>query len=159
MKKIFYIGVPLFIFLFSCGGEKKKEIITGTDSTLSKELGANRDTSSKPQVFDPMAPPTADYSGDWVVKYKDSDITQVRGFFRFGKRHGKWASFYPDGKLWSETEYDNGVKSGKTIVWFPNQKIQYEGSFKEDARFGERKLYDETVKLVEKKKFESEKNK
>jgi hypothetical protein len=134
------------LLLASCGTEKDPGAQTGKDTV------ATADTTPKKVFNDPTLPPTADYTGDHVVKYPNG-ITQYRGFFRFGKRHGTWTNFYNTGEVWSETSYDNGKKEGKSTVYFQNGKVKYEGQYKDDKYFGTWKFYDETGKQVEEKKY------
>ena len=101
---------------------------------------------------DPTLPPTADYSGDHIVKYSNG-ITNMRGFFRFGKKHGRWASFFPSGQLQSETQFDNGIRTGKACVWYTNGKVMYEGEYKNDVKTGEWKSYDTSGVLIDTKKY------
>ncbi len=141
--KIFLLN--LIITFFSCTTNKEKN-----DQSVKDSLTSKNDTFSA--YVDPTLPPSDDYTGDHVVKYKNG-ITSIRGFFRFGKKHGKWASFFPAGTLQSEIEYDNGNRTGKSIVWYPNGKIMYEGFYKNNARAGEWITYDSTGKILEKKQF------
>ena len=130
----------------------------GNDADSADKNGLNSDTVSnalvKPKTSykDPTLPPTPEYSGDHIVKFPNG-ITNIRGFFRFGKKHGKWASFYPTGQLQSETEYENGHRTGKTIVWYQNGKVMYEGNYKNDQRSGIWKTYDTLGVVLETQKY------
>ncbi|MFN6039508.1 MAG: toxin-antitoxin system YwqK family antitoxin, partial [Bacteroidota bacterium] len=85
-------------------------------------------------------------------KYSNG-ITNMRGFFRFGKKHGRWASFFPSGQLQSETQFDNGIRTGKACVWYTNGKVMYEGEYKNDVKTGEWKSYDTSGVLIDTKKY------
>ena len=138
----------LTFFLVGCGIEEvSKKEVEKVDSNLVK---SNNKTTSV--YIDPALPPSPDYSGDHVVKYS-TGITSMRGFFRFGKKHGKWAAFFPSGDLQSETEFENGKKNGKITVWYNNGKVMYEGEFKDDVRSGIWKTYDTLGVLLETKKY------
>lgn len=144
MKKIIFIYLLQIILFTNCGTKKdtaEKKLIN--DSIITVDSSKINKT-----IADPMLPQSLDYTGDHIVKYPNG-ITQIRGFFRFGKRHGKWASFYETGNLQSETEYSNGIKEGTTIVWYLNGKKRYEGQFKNDLRVGKWIFYDAIGKIVE----------
>ncbi|MBC7862532.1 MAG: hypothetical protein IAF38_06110, partial [Bacteroidia bacterium] len=144
MKNKLLLAIPFFILLLvSCGPEKGKENEMRSDSVAN----AKPDSVPKKVFNDPTVPPTPEYSGDHVVKYPNG-ITQYRGFFRFGKRHGTWATFFDTGELWGETSYDNGKKEGKSVVYFKNGKVKYEGFYKNDKQSGTWKFYDEAGTLV-----------
>lgn len=135
----------LSLLFIRCSSTEEKNEKSSTDSSQSKS-----DTSG--YYTDPTLPPSADYTGDHIVKYNNG-ITYIRGFFRFGKKHGKWASFFPSGELESETEYVNGIRSGKSIVWHQNGKIMYEGNYRNDSCVGEWLSYDTMGLIIEKKQY------
>lgn len=128
-------------WLLSCSGDPEKS----NEKKLQDSIASTKKDSNA--YRDPTLPPSPDYTGDHIVKYKDG-ITSIRGFFRFGKKHGKWAAFFPSGELQSETEFSNGNKTGKTMVWYPNGKIMYEGSYTNDERTGTWTTYDSTGKIT-----------
>jgi hypothetical protein len=151
LKALFFIAGILFLFN-SCGPEGKDP---GTDSIIDTA----KTDSAKTKVYeDPLSPPTSDYTGDHVVKFKGTDLTRYRGFFRFGKRHGTWTSFYPTGEVWTINQYDNGVLEGESKVYYPmgsskTEKLNYEGSYKKGQRTGTWKFYDERGKLIKEEKY------
>ena len=146
--KIYSVSILIFLII-SCGDQSEK-----SNTTDLKNVTDSQDSTlpSSKAYKDPNLPPTADYSGDHIVKF-ETGITNIRGFFRFGKKHGKWASFYPSGQLQSETEFDNGIRKGKSVVWYENGKVMYEGEYKKDNRFGVWKTYDSSGTLLETKKY------
>lgn len=148
MKKL-SILLATILLVVACGTDKgeKSETQNGDTTTLSKDTAVAVNTYK-----DPALPPSEDYSGDHIVKYKNG-ITRIRGFFRFGKKHGTWTHFFPTGEVQSETEYVNGARTGKIKVYYPNGKLMYEGEFKNDERAGTWKTYDESGKLLEEKKY------
>ena len=146
VKKI-CVYLCLGTLLISCTPEKNENETNNTDSLSS---ATKKDSAKK--YNDPTLPPSEDYTGDHIVKFNNG-ITSMRGFFRFGKRHGTWASFFPNGELQSETEYNNGNKSGKTTVWYPNGKIMYQGQYLNNERNGTWITYDTTGKITEEKNY------
>ncbi len=64
------------------------------------------------------------------------------------KRNGLWKSYYRDGVLWSEGEYKNGVRDGKTVTYFSNGKKYYEGQFVKAQKSGLWKFYNEKGEFV-----------
>jgi hypothetical protein len=148
MKNIFYLltGVTLFVSCSSDPSENKD------DSKKPDTIALFKTDSTAKKYNDPNLPPSEEYTGDHIVKY-DNGITRFRGFFRFGKKHGTWAAFFPTGELQSETEFDNGIRTGKVKVYYPNGKLMYDGFFKSDNRTGTWHTYDTTGKLIEEKKY------
>ncbi|MFN5181954.1 MAG: toxin-antitoxin system YwqK family antitoxin [Bacteroidota bacterium] len=149
MKNRFLFISFVLLIGFSCGNDDSIQV--------KKQDEINQDTvnlgeGNSKAYKDPTLPPNSDYSGDHVVKYP-TGITNIRGFFRFGKKHGKWASFYPSGQLQSETEFDNGIRKGKSTVWYENGKVMYQGEYKNDNRFGMWTSYDSSGTLLETKKY------
>ncbi len=134
--------------LLSCSGEKTED---KTDTQI-KDTVKVETNETVTKLEDPNVPPAPEYTGDHVVKY-DNGITKIRGFFRFGKKHGTWTAFFPSGGVQSETSFDNGVKNGKTIVYYENGKVMYEGEYKNDQRSGTWKTYDIYGNVTEEKKY------
>ena len=99
-----------------------------------------------------IAPPNADYTGDYVDKYPNG-IIKFTGFYRFGKRHGQWISFYDNGNKWSECFYDNDKRNGQSIVYFPNGNIQYTGWYKKDLKDSIWFFYDINKKEIDKRTY------
>jgi antitoxin component YwqK of YwqJK toxin-antitoxin module len=93
------------------------------------------------KMVDEMAPPDSSYSGDFFLKY-DNGLMKVKGFFRFGKRHGMWYYYYPNGFVWSEGLFENGKMSGGSKVYYENGKMRYEGNYKNDLAVGAWNFYD-----------------
>ena len=81
---------------------------------------------------------------------KPNGIKKFIGFFRFGKRHGQWLSFFPNGNAWSEMHYDKGLRHGPNTVYFENGKIRYSGFYKFDKQDSLWIFYDTLGKVAEK---------
>ncbi len=140
MKKTILIAAfTSVVLLASCqNGEEKKDVPkTNTDSA------AKATQSYINNMVDEMDPPDSTYSGDFFLKY-DNGLMKVKGFFRFGKRHGQWFYYYGNGFLWSEGFFDNGKMNGPTKVYHENSKLFYEGAYKFDKAVGVWNFYDST---------------
>src|SRR5205814_8428839 len=96
-------GCALIAFLFiSCETSKDEfpEQVVRKDS-LSKIEQNRKNDSLKKQNPLLILPPDSDYTGTYVDRYPNG-IVKFSGYFRFGKRHGQWMSFFPNGEKWSE---------------------------------------------------------
>lgn len=60
-----------------------------------------------------------------------------KGSFIDGKQEGVWLSFYPDGKLRTQTTYKNGLKEGPYAEYKPSGWVILQGSFKDNMQDGE----------------------
>jgi antitoxin component YwqK of YwqJK toxin-antitoxin module len=104
-----------------------------------------------------IMPPDSTYTGDYIDKYENG-ITKFRGFFRFGKRHGQWMSFYPNGGLWSEMHYDKGLREGPNVTYYEDGKTKrYEGFYKNDTRDSIWCYYDSVGNVAERIMFRNDK--
>ena len=130
-----------------CKSDQKTDDKTQTaavDTTKPKTLS----------IADELAPPDSDYTGDYFKKYENG-IVKVRGFFRFGKKHGTWMYFYPNGLKWSEAYFENDKMNGESNVYHENGKLYYSGFYTMDKPVGTWKFYDSTGVLAQTKVYDS----
>ncbi|MFK5856971.1 MAG: hypothetical protein QM503_12640 [Bacteroidota bacterium] len=80
--------------------------------------------------------------------YEDGNLLKEGPLSINEKRDGLWKSYYRDGVLWSEGEYNNGVREGKTVTYFANGKKYYEGQFVKAQKSGLWKFYNEDGEFV-----------
>ena len=73
---------------------------------------------------------------------------KVKGYFRFGKRHGQWFYYYPNGLLWSEGLFNNGKMDGPSKAYQENGKLKQEGSYKMDKAIGEWNFCDTSGSVI-----------
>ena len=139
MKSLYLTIFCFSVLLVSCqpGTKTEDKKMTATDSA------AQAAQSEINKMVDEMAPPDSNYSGEFFLKYP-SGLMKVKGFFRFGKRHGQWFYYYPNGFVWSEAIFDNGKMNGPNKVYHENGKLYYEGDNKQDLAIGEWNFYDST---------------
>lgn len=121
----------------SCQSNQKTDI-TKTDAIDS---AAKHVQSEIDKMVDEMAPPDSNYTGEFFLKY-DNGLMKVKGFFRFGKRHGQWFYYYPNGLVWSEGLFNNGKMDGPSKAYQENGKVKQEGTYKLDKAVGEWSFYD-----------------
>jgi antitoxin component YwqK of YwqJK toxin-antitoxin module len=60
--------------------------------------------------------------------YKDGKVLKEGPLNSDVKRNGLWKSYYRDGILWSEGDFVNGIREGKTATYFANGQKYYEGN-------------------------------
>ncbi|MFL5753644.1 MAG: toxin-antitoxin system YwqK family antitoxin [Bacteroidia bacterium] len=131
---------------FCTSGPKKTETVTTAKTDSAQKASMS--------ITEELAPPDSDYTGDYFKKY-DNGIVKVRGLFRFGKRHGTWTYFYPNGLKWSEAYFENNKMNGESSVYHENGKLYYSGFYKQDIPVGTWKFYDSTGVLAATKVYDS----
>jgi antitoxin component YwqK of YwqJK toxin-antitoxin module len=161
--KGFYFTITLLAALavISCksdGNNEHKEL-TAEEKKVADSLSKieQRRKSDSLKKINPLLimPPDSNYTGDYIDKYPNG-IVKYRGFFRFGKRHGQWMSFFPTGIIWSEMHYDKGLRHGPNIAYYENGKKRYEGFYKNDGRDSTWSYYDSTGVLLERLEFRND---
>lgn len=148
MKKTGVI-VALFVFaLAACKNESEetKELTAAEKRAMDSTSRANQkklvDSLKKRNPL-LILPPDSEYTGEYVDKYA-SGIIKFKGFFRFGQKHGTWLSFYPTGVIWSEMNYDKGLRHGQNIAYYLEGGKRYEGFYKNDQQDSAWIYYDST---------------
>lgn len=160
MKKSYLVIAAFIISLTSCKNDvaEKKELTPEERmvmDSLSKVEQRRRADSLKKKNPLLIMPPDSTYTGDYIDKYPNG-IVKFRGFFRFGKRHGQWMSFFPTGLAWSEMHYDKGLRQGPNIAYYENGKKRYEGFYKNDQRDSVWTYYDSTGVVLERLQFRND---
>ena len=142
VKSFFIVIMCITQLVVSCRNGQKPEAGKSDTDTSAKHVQTEID-----KMVDEMAPPDSNYSGEFFLKYENG-LMKVKGFFRFGQRHGQWFYYFPNGLLWSEGLFDNGKMSGPSKVYHPNGKVYYEGAYKLDKAVGVWNFYDSTAALL-----------
>jgi len=137
MKIKFVILFSAIVALAACQSNQKTEM----GKTDAVDSSAKKVQSVINTMVDEMAPPDSNYSGEFFLKY-ETGLMKVKGYFRFGKRHGQWFYYYPNGLLWSEALFDNGKMNGTSKAYEINGKVKQEGFYKQDKPVGEWNFYD-----------------
>jgi antitoxin component YwqK of YwqJK toxin-antitoxin module len=128
--------------LISCQSNQKVDVAT----TPQVDSSIKQAQSEINKMVDEMAPPDSNYTGEFFLKY-DNGLMKVKGYFRFGKRHGQWFYYYPNGFVWSEGLFENGKMNGPSKVYHENGKTYYEGVYKLDKAVGTWNFYDTSAVL------------
>ncbi len=151
MMKYFFTIIYISI-LMSCtnnASEKNKEQVL-KDYTIQPE---KNDKVNVSEFY--IAPPDSNYTGSVQEKYPNG-IVKYKGFYRFGKRHGLWIYFYSNGMLWSECEYDKGIRNGRNQVYFPNGKTHYVSFYKYEKKDSVWSYFDTSGVLIKKIYFKND---
>lgn len=61
-----------------------------------------------------------------------SGVVKIMGYLNNEERHGLWKSFYENQNLWSICDYTNGVREGRSMVYYQNGSLMTSGFFKND---------------------------
>lgn len=75
--------------------------------------------------------------------YEDGNLLKEGALSSMEKRDGHWKSYHRDGVLWSEGDYINGIREGKTVTYFANGNKYYEGQFAKAKKVGVWKFWKE----------------
>lgn len=143
MKKTLIIIFSSLVLMVSCQSNQKNV----AEKTTAEDSAANKAQSEIDKMVDEMAPPDSNYSGEFFLKY-DNGLMKVKGYFRFGKRHGQWFYYYPNGLLWSEGLFNNGKMDGPSKAYQGNGKIKQEGVYKLDKPVGVWNFYDTSGVII-----------
>ncbi len=123
----------ILILLGSCGqtfeGKVESAYHDGTPKVISYYSKDNPDVLVRQKMF-----------------YTNKQL-RIDGFFKDGKKHGKWTYYYENGVLWSEGYFKNGEIDGKNKSYHLNGKIAVKGSFDEGVRIGKWYYYNEDGSL------------
>jgi hypothetical protein len=159
MVRKFLAIVSVLLLFASCGTDEKKELTDEEKHSVDSisKVHQRRAVDSLKKI-NPLLimPPDSTYTGEYIDKYPGG-IIKYSGFFRFGKRHGQWVSFYPNGTPWSEQSYNKGLKEGVNIAYHENSKIYFKGFWKADKRDSIWAFYDSTGKLIRTTMFREDK--
>jgi len=144
-NRIFLLALFLTSFIFSCKTERQWKVT---------ELHSNGNVKIQK-----------------AYKIKDSDTLFYfyQGFHLNGSlllegpivndiREGLWTSYYPDGKVWSKTNFKGGINDGESTSFYPNGKVHYSGFYKEGEKTGEWQTFDSTGTLYNKVDFDLKKS-
>jgi len=138
------------LFIFSCSNNQATdEDRKAYEDSISQIRQKHLSDSLKKNNPLLIMPPDTDYTGEYIDKYP-SGVIKFKGQFRFGERHGHWISFFPNGKLWSEMEYDKGIRQGINTTYYISGIKRYTGFYKNDKQDSTWSYYDSTGRLAEK---------
>ncbi len=126
MNKLFY---ALFIITIT--------VSCGEDSKTKKQIAPEKEENLV-EMKDGMY--IEWYPGKKQVKFKGPQDENK-------KRHGIWKFYSETGNELSYTIYEHGLKTGHTIVKYPNGTIHYTGEYRDDKAVGVWKIYDPNGKL------------
>ena len=90
------------------------------------------------------------------TKYReiyDNGQVKMDGWMMNDKRVGLWIAYYENGVRWSENEFRDGFKEGKSVTYYPNGIMRYRGHYIEDIKAGTWQFYDENGKVVKEEDF------
>lgn len=153
-KLLTLLGV-LLLCAGACTTDESSSKVQKEDSTaLAARHKEHLDSLKKKNPL-LIAPPDPDYTGTYIDRY-DNGIVKYRGFYRFGKKHGQWLSFYPTGTAWSELHFDQDRREGPNITYYPNGKVRYTGVYRNDLRDSVWTYYDSTGKVAERVVFRND---
>jgi len=82
-------------------------------------------------------------NGKWK-EFNKHAILIAEGYYLNNKKHGTWREYYDHtGSLMIEEVYSHGIPHGRFASYHPNGQLLSSGKFKNGARDGVFKVYDE----------------
>ena len=87
---------------------------------------------------------------DYKKYYYDNGKVKEEGCLVNGKKEGEWKEYNANDGRKTEFIYNNGIKNGKYIAYFPNNKINAIGYFKNGSLSDTLTKYDEKGQLISK---------
>lgn len=118
-------------FLFSCNPGNEIIEAKHTDGT-PKVIGTYHDSIKTREI-----------------SYYPGGVKEMEGSYNKNlERNGQWTYWFSNGNVWSECDYKNGLKDGKSTVYFENGQKRYEGYYRNDTTAGTWKFWNENGNLV-----------
>lgn len=136
MNKVVLFSIAIGIFFTACNGNFGKR--SGDTEVISFYVNDQPQLERDYKMVDGKR--MAIYEREY---YEDGKLLKEGALSNNEKRDGLWKSFYRDGVLWSEGSYDDGMREGKTITYFPNGNKYYEGQFAQSKKVGVWKFWKE----------------
>lgn len=82
-----------------------------------------------------------------LLEIKDGD-TLMYSEYRNGRKHGREMIFYPGGNIKEERYYDKGQKSGEHSLWWENGNLKFIYHYEKDELNGNMKAWNEPGQLT-----------
>ncbi len=83
-----------------------------------------------------------DRVGEWIYYHKDSREIMTRENYKFGKLDGQTITYYPNGKITEEIEYNQGIKEGENNYYSPRGVLIKKLIYREGELDGPATYYD-----------------
>jgi len=141
MNKVVLV-LMIAVFFTACGGANSSKELERTDIINSY---TNGQTQLERDFKVVEGKRKAVYEREY---YEDGNLLKEGPLSVNEKRDGLWKSYYRDGVTWSEGDYADGIREGKTITYFANGKKYYEGQFVRAQKTGVWKFYNEQGEFV-----------
>lgn len=80
--------------------------------------------------------------------YYESGRKKMEGNYKNGEKTALWKAWFPNGNLWSQATYVDGIENGEKTVYYENGNKYYQGILKDNKRTGEWSFWDPEGKLI-----------
>lgn len=87
------------------------------------------------------------------IQYHDDGSKLLEGDYENGLREGEWLSWFPDGSIWSKGYFSKGKRTGKSWIYHPNRQIYMKGTYEDGKKTGLWLVFDEDGNVVGKNEF------
>lgn len=128
MQRNFLLFI-LSILVFSCSQKKPFEFIAESYPDGTSKLAQYYKSEAKEILVK-------------EIHYYEDGQKKMEGSYNDGNRDGQWSYWYPDGKLWSQAVYTDGIDNGLKTVWHETGEKYYEGETSNGKRVGIWKFWD-----------------
>lgn len=109
--------------LSSCAKKTEQEIVSRwPDGTVQKVYHYERKGEVREKVAE--------------ESFYSSGQKEMYGRYRNGVRHGLWTYWFKNGRKWSESAFENGLRTGKSVVWLESGFKNYEGNYSKGRPHG-----------------------
>lgn len=86
--------------------------------------------------------------GHWVITVAEKNLpgyapgqTIEEGYYKDGRKEGKWTKYYPNGKVEHTLTFQNNKLDGLAVFYYKNGKRKEEGIWKKNRWVGDYKYY------------------
>jgi len=136
-KTIVLIFLSTLFLLTSCNssGLKKEIVETYKNGNPKKEQFFSLSKKHKKEVIK-------------EVGYYPNGQKKYVGFFKDGKKDGKWIFWFENGNKWSEGYLNKGIRTGDAKVYHENGKLFFTGKYVNGKKDGKWTFYDDNGKKV-----------
>jgi antitoxin component YwqK of YwqJK toxin-antitoxin module len=97
------------------------------------------------------------FTGKVTPNLKTGGWSNTQGYFKNGKKHGPYATYWNNGQLLSKGNYKDGEKDGPWVKYFNNGKLFFKGNYKDDKKQGPWVWYHDNGQLQSKGNYKDEK--
>ena len=136
-------GVIIGYSYLGSDGEEVDMIPVSKETAVVKSYYANGKQSRQYELQNGM------FIGDYI-EWNDDGSIRSKGNYQHDNRDGKTVTYYPNGQVWEEEMYVNGLLHGVSLEYYTNGKLKSKKTYVNNALHGMVEEYDEEGNLKKK---------